>query len=1019
MALYRLLLLGLLQAVTPQLYPRGPRPFPGQGDEDIFTPESLIRRRCDEVIDCPIRLYFTIDTSETIALQDTPPGELFKSILQFTEEFALRLEDEVYRGQVLISWSVGGLHYSQTQEVISHPTVKSDFIRSLRGINYLGKGTYTDCAIKNMTYEMSRPYLNPKDVRFSVVISDGHVTGNPCGGIRVMADRAREKDIQIFAVASSGLVDEVGMKEIASSPADVYRHNFTAVDMMRGRPRINTETIDRMIKTMKYKAYLQCNNKTECLSFPGPPGSEGGKGQKGIKGQPGLFGPKGVKGSQGDPGIEGPIGHPGTKGEPGPKGDKGDTGAVGTKGTAGLPGRNGTDGQKGKLGHIGAPGCKGDPGDKGPDGFPGDFGETGTPGEKAGKGETGNPGKSGPPGPAGDPGSKGERGSPGIPGQHGTKGPKGRGGVPGSKGTRGLEGSKGETGERGPSGPTGGPGENGPKGVKGGVGLPGSRGSPGEVGVIGLTGSIGDPGEPGQRGNPGPPGQLGEKGRQGFNFAGPRGPTGKIGDPGRKGPRGGTGSCGFKGEAGTKGAPGKPGEPGERGRAGERGPEGEPGPDGSIGPQGDPGLTDCDVMTYIRETCGCCDCVTHCGPLDIVFVIDSSESVGLRNFTLEKNFVINTVSRLGSMASDPKSSNGTRVGVVQYSHNGTFEAIRLDDPNIDSIPAFKAAVKKLEWIAGGTFTPSALKFAYDTLIRNSTRVPSKVSMVVITDGRFDPRDDDNLLNYICSYPQVEVNAIGVGDMFKKKQQTETLLSIACNDRQRVTEMRRYADLMADDIIVKVKTWICPEPFIVCPELPCKQEPDVAPCENRPIELVFLLDGSERLGHEDFKRFIQLVQMVAYSLELARSKTDRTRARIALVEYGKENEHVIAFPLTHDPDQITDGLQRLRYLDSSSDISSAIFQTIDKILNQGEARRYAELSFVFITDGATISGNIDEAISAMRRADVVSTVIATGSDVDHEVLQKLVMGDQNAIFQGPEVSSFFQFSLFNKFIKWVC
>lgn len=53
------------------------------------------------------------------------------------------------------------------------------------------------------------------------------------------------------------------------------------------------------------------------------------------------------------------------------------------------------------------------------------------------------------------------------------------------------------------------------------------------------------------------------------------------------------------------------------------------------------------------------DCEKHCGALDIVFVIDSSESVGLTNFTLEKNFVINTINRLGSMANDPESSTGT------------------------------------------------------------------------------------------------------------------------------------------------------------------------------------------------------------------------------------------------------------------------------------------------------------------------------------------------------------------------
>lgn len=194
---------------------------------------------------------------------------------------------------------------------------------------------------------------------------------------------------------------------------------------------------------------------------------------------------------------------------------------------------------------------------------------------------------------------------------------------------------------------------------------------------------------------------------------------------------------------------------------------------------------------------------------------------------------------------------GTRVGVVQFSHNGTFEAIRLDDPSINSMSAFKTAVKNLQWIAGGTFTPSALKFAYDTLIRDSKRARARVSVVVITDGRFDPRDNEDLLKYLCDDDNVVVNAIGVGDMFQKEQDDEILGSIACNKKERVTQMKRYIDLVAEDFIETMETVLCPgklvpvnpaqgqelvllticltcvhliflpEPVIVCPDLPCK------------------------------------------------------------------------------------------------------------------------------------------------------------------------------------------------------
>ncbi|KAM3604599.1 uncharacterized protein V6R79_013705 [Siganus canaliculatus] len=989
--------------------------------------------QCARSNECPVDLYFTIDTSETIALQEPPPGSLVESIKEFSKQFVERLEDAEYRGAVRLSWNIGGLHFSQQQQVFSRLASKADFISGVSGIRYLGKGTYIDCALTRMTEEMMNSPSNAR-IRFAVVITDGHVTGDPCGGIKVAAERARDRGIRMFVVAASKNVEEAGLREIANSPATVYRREFMAVDLSQGRAVIHTETIDRIIKTMQHLAYVECYN-VSCLETPGPPGPKGHRGQKGAKGDNGDPGLKGERGRQGDPGIEGPIGQPGIKGEPGFKGDKGELGAPGKKGIAGLHGRNGTDGQKGKIGRIGAPGCKGDPGDRGPDGHPGDVGERGPPGTDGEKGDPGRPGRSGPSGPPGEAGPKGERGSPGSPGSPGQKGNPGPAGLPGSrgelgragdygtKGSQGPDGAKGEKGEMGPEGLRGLAGESGNKGTKGDNGLPGPRGAPGAPGEPGRNGTRGDPGDAGPRGEPGSAGPKGDNGRPGFSYPGARGAPGDKGEKGNRGPRGSRGECGPKGEPGEKGPGGEAGEPGPQGEPGPRGPRGELGRDGDPGPEGDPGLTECDVMNYIRETCGCCDCEKRCGALDIVFVIDSSESVGLTNFTLEKNFVINTINRLGSFAKDPNSESGTRVGVVQYSHSGTFQAIRLNDPKIDSLPAFKDAVKRLEWIAGGTWTPSALKYAYDNLIRDSRRAKANVTVVVITDGRFDPRDDDSLLTYLCSDPSVDVSAIGIGDMFDQIEENESLKSIACERDGRVLGMRRFADLVAEEFIDKIETVLCPDPVIVCPDLPCKSEPAVASCVRRPVDLVFLLDGSERMGLENHRRAKEFIENVARRLNLADGRSDERNARMALLQYGSPTEQRVEFPLSHNLTLIADSLARVNYMDSSSALGSAIIHAVDNVVipKQGErlARRNAELAFVFITDGITSTDQLEEGVTAMRRAEGVPTIIALGKDTDEEVLHKVSLGDTSAVFRGADYTVLNKPSFFERFIRWVC
>lgn len=119
------------------------------------------------------------------------------------------------------------------------------------------------------------------------------------------------------------------------------------------------------------------------------------------------------------------------------------------------------------------------------------------------------------------------------------------------------------------------------------------------------------------------------------------------------------------------------------------------------------------------------------------------------------------------------------------------------------------AVKNLQWIAGGTFIPSALKFAYDDVIRNSKRAQAQVSAVVITDGRSDPNDDQRLLRSLCDRDSVAVHVIGVGDIFKNAGDDEIMVSIACDKKERVIGMKPYIDLMAEDFVQTMETKLCP------------------------------------------------------------------------------------------------------------------------------------------------------------------------------------------------------------------
>ncbi|GLD51384.1 collagen alpha-1(VI) chain [Lates japonicus] len=163
----------------------------------------------------------------------------------------------------------------------------------------------------------------------------------------------------------------------------------------------------------------------------GEKGEQGSRGNRGPRGDPGEPGPRGEQGREGSAGGNGDPGEPGRPGAPGYRGDEGPPGPEGPKGPRGIKGAPGDRGPMGERGEDGAPGngtegCPGFQGYPGPRGDPGEPGGKGTPGPKGDDGEPGDPGlDNNEPGPPGPKGAKGHRGPEGRPGPPGPPGPPG------------------------------------------------------------------------------------------------------------------------------------------------------------------------------------------------------------------------------------------------------------------------------------------------------------------------------------------------------------------------------------------------------------------------------------------------------------------------------------------------------------------------------------------------------------------------------------------------------------------
>jgi len=117
-------------------------------------------------------------------------------------------------------------------------------------------------------------------------------------------------------------------------------------------------------------------------------------------------------------------------------------------------------------------------------------------------------------------------------------------------------------------------------------------------------------------------------------------------------------------------------------------------------------------------------------PQDIIFVLDSSGSLGQSGYAQQKDFMVDVVQQFGGDPLHP-----TRFGVVEFS-NGAYE--RYNFFQDQSIAAVTTAINNLILLNSVTHTRTAIDVAIDMFIRDTINIsvsyPHPMTMVLITDG---------------------------------------------------------------------------------------------------------------------------------------------------------------------------------------------------------------------------------------------------------------------------------------------
>eukprot|EP00063_Salmo_salar_P066393 XP_014041228.1 PREDICTED: collagen alpha-1(VI) chain-like [Salmo salar] len=248
--------------------------------------------------ECPVDLFFVLDTSESVALRAKPPNFYIDQIKSFTERFIMELKEMRHPCDRSLTWNSGALHYSDeiilVRQLSDIATERQALISDIKGISYIGKGTHTDCAIKRGIAELLIGGSHYQENKYIVVVTDGHpLTGykEPCGGLQEAANEARQHGVKVFSVAISPDQEDTRLSVIATDQN--YRQNFTAADNSRSTQLQTIRSIIDMItnETKDVCCSFDCNAKG---GPKGPGGDIGSKGETGRQGMPGEKGDIGV-----------------------------------------------------------------------------------------------------------------------------------------------------------------------------------------------------------------------------------------------------------------------------------------------------------------------------------------------------------------------------------------------------------------------------------------------------------------------------------------------------------------------------------------------------------------------------------------------------------------------------------------------------------------------------------------------------------------------------------------------------
>uniref|UniRef100_A0A3Q3X5U2 VWFA domain-containing protein n=1 Tax=Mola mola TaxID=94237 RepID=A0A3Q3X5U2_MOLML len=372
------------------------------------------------------------------------------------------------------------------------------------------------------------------------------------------------------------------------------------------------------------------------------------------------------------------------------------------------------------------------------------------------------------------------------------------------------------------------------------------------------------------------------------------------------------------------------------------------------------------------------------GPVDLVFLIDSSRSVRPHEFETMRKFMIDILNTLDI------GLNATRVGVVQYSS----QVLQL----LASLDAMVKNINQIIPLAQGTMTGLAIRYVMNAAFTaeegDRPKVPNVA--VIVTDGR--PQDRVAEVAAEARERGIEIYAVGVAraDMTSLR----AMASPPFEDHVFLVESfdlihqfgLQFQDKLCDMDLCNTVEHGCEHQcvstpgsyYCVCPEGQQLQEDgkSCGTCKSANIDLVLLINGSKSVRPQNFELVKKFVNQVVDSLDLSPHGT-----RVGLVQYSSRVRTEFPLNMYHTAEEIKAAVMKIEYMEKGTMTGLALKHMVENSFSEAEGARPASrniprIGLVF-TDGRS-QDDITEYAKRAKEAGITMYAVGVGKAVEDEL-----------------------------------